>query len=82
MPTWLQITLALAGVIVGPWVAHAAAKRGAQQGLEIALAVHDTLIKELQKEVAMLRHAKHEHANRLTEHEADLYVLKHKANLA
>ncbi len=58
-----------------------AAKRGAQKGLEIALAVHDTLLKEIQSEILKLRDAKHEHANRISEHEAWIDVLKRRQGL-
>ncbi len=82
MPAWLTITLAVCSIVIGPLFAHLAAKRGAQQGIAVSLAVLDTHIKEIQREIALLRNAKHEHANRLTEHGADLHVLKRKAGLA
>jgi hypothetical protein len=76
MPLWLAIVFAVCSIVVGPWAAHTAAKRGAQRGLDIALAVHDTLIKEMQREIVMLRQAKHEHAGFLTRHEAEIEVLQ------
>lgn len=76
MPVWLQITLAVAGIVVAPFVAHMAAKRGAQRGLEIALAVHDATIAMLKDEVVKLRQAKHDHAGFLTQHEMRIEMLE------
>jgi hypothetical protein len=78
---WLQITLAIAGIVVSPFVAYSAAKRGVQRGIDIASAVHSAQIKEIQSEVVNLRHAKHEIAQRVTEHEAWLAVLRRKAGI-
>lgn len=82
MPIWLQILLAAAAVIVSPTVTYILTKRAVARGIDTALAVHESQLKQHDREIVMLREAKHEHANRLTEHGADIYVLKRKAGLA
>lgn len=81
MPLWLQVTFAVCSIVVGPLVGYLSAKRGAERGTAVALAVHDTLINEIKSEVAKLRDAKHLHASRITEHEAWIDVLKRKAGI-
>lgn len=77
MPTGFEITLTVVA-LVGPWVAG---YFGVQRGMAVGLAVHGTQIKELQEEVLRLRHAKHDIASRVTEHEAWIDVLKRKSGI-
>lgn len=77
IPEWLGIALAVVGLI-GPWIAG---YFGVQRGMTVGLAVHAVEIKELQAEVVRLRESKHIIAQRVTEHEAWLDVLKRKAGI-
>lgn len=81
MPLWLQIAFAVAAIVVPPLAAYFAAKRGIVRGMEIGMAVHGEQIKSLQNEVVFLRNSKHEHAQRLTQHEAYLAVIKRKLGI-
>jgi hypothetical protein len=77
MPTWLQYSLAVLGLLC-PWVAG---YFGVQRGMSVGLAVHGDQIRELQAEVLRLRESKHTIAQRVTEHEAWIDVLKRKAGV-
>jgi hypothetical protein len=77
MPIWLQALLGVTA-IVGPAVAG---YFGMQRGMAVGLAVHAEQIRYLQNEVSKLRDAKHAIANRVTDHEAWLTVLKNKLGM-
>jgi uncharacterized protein YneF (UPF0154 family) len=77
MPTWLGILIAVVGLI-GPWIAG---YFGVQRGMSVGLAVHSEQIRELQSEIARLRESKHTIAQRVTEHEAWIEVLKRRAGI-
>lgn len=77
MPTWLQITLAVVA-LVAPWVSGFF---GVQRGMSVGLAVHEEKIGAMQREIVLLRDAKHTIASRVTEHEAWIDVLKRKAGV-
>ena len=77
VPIWLQILVSIIAV-VGPWIAG---YFGTVRGVEVSMAVHGEQIKALQDEVRRLREAKHEHANYLTRHEAELEILRSNAGL-
>ncbi len=63
---WLAILCAVAGSVLGAFV-----------GVKVAVASLGARVSALEKEVTLLREAKHEHAQFLTRHEADLHHLKH-----
>ncbi len=64
---WLAILCAVAGSAVGAFV-----------GVKVAVAALGARVTVLEKEVALLREAKHSHAQFLTRHEADLSHMKYR----
>lgn len=82
MPVWVQIVLGVSGIVVAPFLAHFAAKRGAAEGISVGLAVHGEKIRQLEEEVARIRTRYHDRiAPMMTEHEMDIAVIKQKLGL-
>jgi hypothetical protein len=77
MPIWLEILLGV-GALAGPAIAG---YFGVQRGMAVGMAVHSEQIKSMQSEIVSLRNAKHEHAQRISEHEAWIDVLKRRQGL-
>jgi hypothetical protein len=83
MEPWLQVLLAIAGIVVAPILAHFAAKRGAAQGIAVGLAVHGEQIKQLQEEVSRIRARYHDRvAPMVTEHEMSLSLIRRKLGIS
>lgn len=76
MPLSVAIAIAVAQIIVTIAVALYAAKRGVAQGVSVALAVYAEKFKHLEDEVVRLRTARHDHAQFLTRHEAEIDYIK------
>jgi hypothetical protein len=81
MPVWVYIAVAAANIVASVGLALWASRNGANRAAEKAIAVYGEQIHALREEVVRLRDAKHVHATRLTEHEAWLSVLKHRAGV-
>ncbi len=64
---WLAILCAVGGSVLGAYV-----------GVRVAVASLGARVAALEKEVAMLREAKHSHSQHLTRHEMDLAHIKHR----
>lgn len=77
MSVWLEILVAVAALVC-PLIAG---YFGVQRGMAVGLAVHQERLRALEHEVVNLRHAKHDIAQRVTEHEAWLHVIKNKLGM-
>ncbi len=66
----LSLVVGISGGVIGAFV-----------GVRVAVGRLEERMKVVEGEVEKLRTAKHEHAQRITEHEMDISVLKRKAGL-
>lgn len=74
MEPWLIPLLSLLTGVIGGVI-------GAYVGARVLLAEVITDMRWVKDEVVKLREAKHEHAQRITEHEMDLVVVKRRVGL-
>ncbi len=81
MPVWAYLLVAACHIAASVALAVWASRNGANRAAEKAIAVYGEQIHALRDEVVRLRDAKHQHASRITEHEAWLTVLKRKAGV-
>lgn len=71
MEPYLIPLLSLAVGVIGGLI-------GAHVGVKVALGKLETRVEHVESEIKLLREAKHDHAQFLTKHEADLEVIKRK----